>query len=81
MQEKSLYEKIKTVIDHLYKSIISDEKELKAQIIKRRIDFIRNEIILLGEDLQKSENELTFYQNSSNKELNKIADEFDEFKE
>lgn len=81
MQEKSLYEKVKKVVNHLYNSIVLDENSLKSEILKRRIDFIRNEIIFLGEELSKTENELTLC--SINKELDNLnsSDEFNDFKE
>lgn len=80
MQEKkNLYGKIKTVVNHLYKSIVSENNDLKAEILKRRIDFIRSEIIKLGEELNKAEIERDSYR--IDKELEEIQDEFsNEFK-
>lgn len=82
MQEKSLYGQIKVVISHLYKSISSDNNDLKIEILKRRIDFIRNEIILLGDELQKREDEFDILNINKTLDALKIPKgEDDEFKE
>ena len=73
MQEISLYAKFRTVISHLYQSITSED-DLRTAIIKRRMDFIRKEIIILGDELTKLEKELVV------ENLNKELDEFEEFK-
>ena len=52
MQETSLYAKFKIVISHLYQSITSED-DLKVAMVKRRIDFIRKEIVILGNELEK----------------------------
>jgi len=81
MQEKSLYAKFKTVISHLYQSITSED-DLRISMIKRRMDFVRNEIIILGEELGKLEKDLVFA--DINKALDNLPDknpnEFDEFR-
>ena len=78
MQEKNLYGKIKVVVSHLYKSIVSENDDLKAEILKRRIDFIRKEIVFLGDELEKAEIERDSYR--IKEELKEISEEFDEFK-
>jgi len=75
MQEKSLYGQIKIVISHLYKSITSENNDLKAEILKRRIDFIRKEIVALGEELNRVEIERDGLR--VEKELQAINDELD----
>jgi len=84
MQEISLYAKFKTVIAHLYQSITSED-DLRIAMTKRRIDFVRSEIVILGGELEQLEKDLVIL--GVTNELDKmdkpksIDDEFQDFKE
>lgn len=81
MQETSLYAKFKIVISHLYQSITSED-DLRMAMIKRRMDFIRKEIIVLGDELANLQKELdSLYKGFPESGTSGFPqEEFDEFK-